>query len=333
MQTSKILDSIVDVLDVTILEKSKQQQDICSKIDGLNSGESILILSHLDPKLAYFDMIKGNGGYLSWDFLEQGPVFWKVLVRKSILTDDSTLGELVAADIRIADIFLKYGLDFCCGGKQSLKAACLAEQLDVNEIEEELQQLNQVAEHGKGMDYNRWQLDFLVDYIYNEHHLYWYKVDNEIAELMTKVVNHHVVQFPWLRQLSQLFDTLRTDLNVHFKKEEEVLFPYIKELVQCSENYVLNERMHRINVANPIVMMEADHQAAGVLLAKMRNVTTGYTLPVSACTSFQLLFHKLQALETDLHQHIHLENNILFPKALLLQRELLKINECTPSNH
>ena len=314
----------VDTMDLTMLKMKQQQNEMSKRLSDLMQGQSVIILSYQDPQFIYLKVPQAIEVYFSWEYLEKGPVLWKVVVRKNRVDEGPSLGELVASDIRIADIFLKYCLDFCCGGKKSLAFACKEKQLDLNKIESELKNLDQIKQSGKAVQYNRWKLDFLVDYIFNEHHLYWYNEENAIAELMTKVVNHHGKNYPMLYSLGQLFETLKAELNVHFKIEEQVLFPYIKELAKLKDNLIEKERMVFITIANPIQMMEIDHEAAGALLAEMRKVTDGYELPKRACNSFQLLFHKLQNLESDLHQHIHLENNILFPKALLLQNEILK---------
>ena len=236
---------------------------------------------------------------------------------------EPTVGELAASDMRKAEVFKNHGIEFCCGGKKSLKEACEESNLDMVEIEKEL--IKATTESRKAsFDFNRWEIDFLADYIYNEHHRYWYDEEPVISELVQKVAGHHGAVHPELIKLADLYTILRHELNAHFLKEERVLFPHVKELVKAKQTHTSPSPTGIQNISEPLQMMGADHEAAGGLLADLRKVTNDYTLPADACNSFGLLYHKLKALEEDLHQHIHLENNILFPKAALLHKELVQ---------
>lgn len=243
-----------------------------------------------------------------------------------IINDQPTLGEIAASDVRKAEVLKKYGFDFCCGGKQTLRQACKELNIDAAQVRKELYDIPQQQSRSNSFDFNRWEPDFLADYIYNEHHKYYYDEAPLIAGLMEKVVNHHATSHPFLQNLSALYSTLQNELSAHFFKEERVLFPLIKQLVDARRQNIVLQQNDIINLAAPLKAMEADHEAAGGLLAQIRSITTNYTLPANACNSFKLLYDKLIALEEDLHQHIHLENNILFAKALLLEKELLNIN-------
>ena len=131
------------------------------------------------------------------------------------------------------------------------------------------------------------------------------------------------IKHPFLQKLSAMFKTLQSELSAHFLKEEKIIFPHIKNLVNAKKTNTAPVMDGIDNIQTPLQVMEADHEAAGGLLAEMRALTNGYTLPADACNSFALLYHKMKALEEDLHQHIHLENNILFAKAAKLEKELL----------
>jgi regulator of cell morphogenesis and NO signaling len=313
-------------LNVTLLEPKLKHPTIFKHFDSLKPGEAFYILNDHDPKPLYYQLIAERGNVFSWKYEEQGPLWWKVLIKKNNADEGPTLGELAAADIRKAEVFKKYGLDFCCGGKKSLKQACEENNLDAAKIEKELQEASQTRSTGTSFDFNRWGIDFLADYIYNEHHRYWYDEEPVISDLLKKVVSHHGPTHPELEKVASLYTTLRQELNAHFMKEERVLFPHIKELVRAkaTRSFVMPTGIKNIN--EPLQMMEADHEAAGEILVELRKVTNDYTHPEDACNSFGLLYHKLKSLEEDLHQHIHLENNILFPKALLLHKELEKMN-------
>lgn len=239
-----------------------------------------------------------------------------------IESEGITLGKLVAKDIRNAEVFKRHGLDFCCGGKKSLKQACEEIDLDIAIIEKELHAATQTQSSKASFDFNRWGLDFLADYIFNEHHQYWYDEEPVISDLLKKVVNHHGATHPELRKLDTLFATIQQALNVHFAKEEQIIFPHIKNLVEAKKTSTPLKQDVINDIEGPLQMMEAEHEAAGDLLEQVRRITNNYTPPADACNSFTLLYHKLSALEEDLHQHIHLENNILFVKAAKLEKEL-----------
>lgn len=239
---------------------------------------------------------------------------------------EPTVGELAAADIRKAEVFKKYGLDFCCGGKKSLRQACEEKNINLSQIEKELQEVSQQRMPSKGFDFNRWEIDFLADYIYNEHHKYYYEEAPVIAGLMEKVVNHHCAAHPYLKNIAVWYSALREELDLHFTMEEKIFFPYIKQLAQAKRTNTPVTEGYVQDISEPLQMMEEDHEAAGQILCEINGLTNQYTPPEDACNSFTLLYHKLKTLEDDLHQHIHLENNILFPKAILLEKELKKLN-------
>lgn len=230
-----------------------------------------------------------------------------------------TVGAIAAKDIRTAPIFAKYGIDFCCGGRKSLRQACEEKGISITEISEELDSLSGVAE--TNLDYAGWDVVFLSDFIYNQHHKFFYREDLAIKELMQKVVAHHAEAYPFLNELRRAYMLLSIDLHAHFKKEEQLVFPYIKTL----EDVKLHKKTSLLATVAPLVgpleLMESDHEEAGEVLRTIRILTNVYAHPIDACGSFKLLYKKLEDLETDLHLHIHLENNILFPAALQLERE------------
>jgi regulator of cell morphogenesis and NO signaling len=217
-------------------------------------------------------------------------------------------------------VFKKYGIDFCCGGKKSLKQACEEKGLDVEIVEAELE--NPVQATSSANDYNRWEPDFLADYVYNQHHLYYYNELPVLKGLITKVTQHHGGNHPELKYLYSLFAQLVQELDTHFMKEEKVVFPFIKALVAAKRTGDFEALNNQPSITDPIRIMEVDHDAAGEILTEMNKLSNDYTPPVDACNSYQFLYKKLKDLEEDLHQHIHLENNILFPKALKLEKEL-----------
>lgn len=311
--------STIDSLFVPDLQPALKHPTIFRKFDSLSSGEAFVIINDHDPKPLYYQLLAERGNIFSWDYLEQGPEIWKVHIKKNDAATGETVGQIAAKDIRKAEVFKKYGIDFCCGGKKSLKQACEEKGLDLLAVESALENINEVK---VAENFDRWNPDFLADYIFNKHHQYYYDEAPIIAELVTKVTDHHGEKHPELQEVYRLFVTLAQELNAHFAKEEKILFPFIKALVRAKQTGDVDELRNQFSIAGPVQMMEADHDAAGEILVELSEVTSGYTAPADACNSFKFLYRKLNELEDDLHQHIHLENNILFPKALALEKEL-----------
>lgn len=234
---------------------------------------------------------------------------------------NKTVGEIVKDDFRAADIFSNHGIDFCCGGKISLAEACVNNNCNESKLISELEALpqsNVPAQH----DFDNWALPFLADYIVNVHHEYVRAAIPQILPLAEKVANVHGDHHPEVIRINSLFQDLADELNMHLKKEEMVLFPYIKELAAVqSAGQNLDDSCFG-SVASPISVMEAEHENAGAILKEMSILSSNYSVPEDGCNTYRVLYGKLKAFEDDLHRHIHLENNILFPKAIELERTL-----------
>jgi len=314
--------SSIESLFVPDLQPALKHPTIFRKFDALNEGESFVIINDHDPKPLYYQLLAERGNIFSWEYLEQGPEIWKVYIKKNQPVEGETVGQIAAKDIRKAEVFRKYGIDFCCGGKKSLKQACEEKGLLLADIEIALEGARATAKIVE--NYDRWSPDFLADYIFNKHHQYYYDEAPVIYELVMKVANHHGERYPELLQVYKLYTNLSKELDEHFAKEEKILFPFIKALVLSKQTGNVQEVQSQFSLSAPIQMMETDHEAAGEILAELSAVTNQYTPPQDACNSFQFLYQKLKELDEDLHQHIHLENNILFPKALALEKELRK---------
>jgi regulator of cell morphogenesis and NO signaling len=217
-------------------------------------------------------------------------------------------------------VFEKFGIDYCCGGGKSLREACEAANL----APDKLLALLQAAGQGKGTngnkDWNSEPLADLIDHIVESHHAYTREELDRLDPLLAKVCSVHGQRHPELLRIRQLFGGLSQELTMHMMKEEQVLFPYISRM----EEAVL-ERRPVIppmfgTVQNPVQMMMQEHDDAGQALHEMRELSASYTPPQDACVSFQTLYRALDEFERDLHQHIHLENNILFPRAVEMER-------------
>ncbi|MCC6722428.1 MAG: iron-sulfur cluster repair di-iron protein [Bacteroidia bacterium] len=312
-----------NILDVTLIEPREKHPTIFAKFDLLKEGESLTIHNDHDPKPLYYQLLGERGNIFTWEYLEEGPEWWKVRISKRISGEkDETLGQIAAKDLRKALVFKKYGIDFCCGGKKTVKEACEAKGLDVTQIEKELQETEKSIPNANNLPFNDWSIDFLADYIVNTHHTYVRKNLPELVFYANKVSRVHGSRHPELIKINQCVEEINNELNSHMQKEEIVLFPYVKQLVAAKNSGEALPSSHFGTVRGPINMMEMEHELVGKNLEEIKKLTINYTLPADACMSYSMLYRLLEEFESDLNIHIHLENNILFPKAIEIESEL-----------
>lgn len=233
-----------------------------------------------------------------------------------------SLAQIVNSNHRAASVFEKYHLDFCCKGKRSLEQACAEQQLSVSKVTEDLENVFIKDNNGVPIDFNKMDLIQLSDYIVHTHHAY---VKNEMPQIqayLQKVSSKHGDRHPDLYKIFQIFNAVKEEMDGHMKKEELVLFPRIKELQKLANNENARLQLNIGYLQSPITVMEQEHDHAGNLLNEIRILSNNYAPPQDACTTYRLCFAALKAFELDLHQHVHLENNILFPKAIEILRGL-----------
>jgi regulator of cell morphogenesis and NO signaling len=232
------------------------------------------------------------------------------------LTPESTVAEIAAASPATIAVFQHHHIDFCCGGKIPLEQACRARSLDVDAVLADLR--TAVAPPAAEPDWNVAPLRDLIGHIQRRYHEPLRRELVRLAELLEKVVSRHGGHLPdRLQPLQQTFERLKTELLAHMAKEDEVLFPVVVALENGAPSPVPHVREW---IASPIAMMEMEHGEAGAALASIRELTDGFAPPAWACPTFRGLYYGLAQLETDMHVHVHLENNILFPRAIQLAR-------------
>lgn len=306
-----------NVLDVTRIEPRLKHPTIFEHFDALDAGEGFSIANDHDPRPLYYQLLGERGNIFTWEYLENGPEHWTVHIAKPAAKESGekqeTIGEIAAKDIRKAEAFKKLGIDFCCGGKKTVKQAIAEVGVSEEELEAELAKVAENKDGGVTHEFDKWDLGFLADYIYNVHHRYIRENSPILEQLAEKVAMRHGAENPELKDLVAVVHNLTADLHSHIQKEEKILFPLIKQLEQGSAT-------SSIGVDGPIAKMEAEHEDAGDELRTLRQLTKDYALPAGACNSYTYLFHKLEEFENDLFHHIHLENNILFPKAIALEK-------------
>ena len=309
------------VIDVPSLEPRLKHPTIFKTFDQLQPGESLIIHNDHDPKPLYYQLKSERGDVFTWNYLQNGPQWWDIKVTRLGTESNETLGEIVAKDLRKAEVFKKYGIDFCCGGKKTVRQICLEKGLDPIVIEKELQQVVQGGNATSTHNFNEWNPDFLADYIVNIHHRYVRKYLPEIMGYAIKVAQVHGDRHNELREIKELVEEVRDEMMEHMVDEENILFPMVKEIVNAKKS---NSKLSfGKNKFSEIVMTtEEEHDHVGRAMEKIRALSDNYSIPSDACTSYKLLYKMLEEFENDLFTHIHLENNILFPKAIEIEKTL-----------
>lgn len=241
------------------------------------------------------------------------------------LSRTRTIGEIAAENPVTIRAFEKFGIDYCCGGKRTLEDACSKVGVQLEDVESYLRRIERFQRNEKTSNLNNAGLIEVVRYIVDKHHVFTKNEIQRLDNLITKVCKSHCGNHPELLRLNILFQRLCEELIPHLMKEEQILFPYIEKLVEACEHKSLFIEPSFITVLNPLQVMSKEHDKAGDLLSSMRKVTNNYALPDDACNSYRALYYGLEEFERDLHQHIHTENNILFPRAIELEKSLRKM--------
>ena len=237
-----------------------------------------------------------------------------------ILSLDKKVRDLALEMPQATRVLEKLKIDYCCGGDQPLGEACATAGIEVANLERMLEEAGQAEVQGNGaLDFQQATLSELIGHILDKHHVYTKSEMTRLEPLIDKVIGAHGENHPELRQIGEVFQRLCADLKPHMFKEEQILFPYILEMERSS----LQNRPAPFapfgTVNNPVRMMMMEHETVGDILRELRALSSNYTVPADGCISYQTLYQALEAFEQDLHLHIHLENNILFPRAIELE--------------
>ncbi len=237
-----------------------------------------------------------------------------------MIMENRTVGSYVAQDFRTAAIFNKYGIDFCCKGGRTLDEVCDKKKIRKADVEDELDRLlSQKAENN--IDFRQWPLDLLADYIEKTHHRYVEEKIPVLLQFLNKLCKVHGDRHPELFAINELFIGCAEELSQHLKKEELVLFPFIRKMVDATISGRELDTPHFGSVQNPVAMMMHEHDGEGERFRKIAALTNNYTPPADACNTYKVTYAMLKEFEEDLHKHIHLENNILFPSAVVLEQK------------
>jgi regulator of cell morphogenesis and NO signaling len=232
------------------------------------------------------------------------------------LSENTKVSEVINFNFKTTEIFEKHGIEFCCGGKKSLSQACSNKNISLDDL------LNELKAFSYDNDIvNEWAPDFLIDYIINVHHLYLKKYLPKINEHVKTVTAKHSGKFPEVIDLAYEFDELKKELEDHMRKEETILFPYIKTLAGIESGKSEFTVPPFGSIDNPISVMEREHAEAGNSLENIKRLTNNFTVEDSYCNTHRITYYELEDLYKDLHRHINLENNLLFPKGKMLEEK------------
>jgi regulator of cell morphogenesis and NO signaling len=231
---------------------------------------------------------------------------------------ESSVGELVADRPELGTVFEQLGIDYCCGGKRNLAEACQDAEISVESLIARLEAANATDRSGTEIDPSILTLSELIGHIVTTHHEYLRKTLPQLNKMVAKVAEAHGERNPKMTKLPEVMAGFIDEIMSHMMKEERMLFPAICQLEQSPAG----TRLPFGSVANPIGVMESEHESAGRALEQFRTLTDDYTVPEWGCNTYRSLVHELSVLEQDMHQHIHKENNILFPKAIALEKTL-----------
>ena len=229
------------------------------------------------------------------------------------VTGETTVGEIVAGDFRAAAVFHEFGIDFCCGGRRSLSDACQERKIDTDVVLDAVTRALSVASSAPRFD--EWSPETLIGFIVGNHHEYVRRALPSLTAHTQKLAAVHGSRHPELHEVARLTSSIADEMTSHMAKEERILFPFIARMSEAARDGRPAPEAPFGSIDNPIRMMEHEHDAAGAAMARIRELTGGYTVPADGCMTYRVCLKELEAFEQDLHAHVHLENNILFPNA------------------
>lgn len=244
------------------------------------------------------------------------------------IDQDTLVADIVRNDYRTADVFRKYGIEYCCGGKWPLRIACESRHLEVAAIIKELENARRTIALPGDTKFEDWDTEFLVNYIINIHHTYLKNSLQSTAELLDAFAQDHQKEFSYLAEVATVFNDLVKEMLPHLQYEEQFIFPYIRQIAHAFHNKESYAGLLVRTLRKPIEnFMFHEHESVNKMLNRLRELTSDYTLPSKYCLNHKVVFLKLREIDNDLVQHVHLENNILFPRAIKMEQELLQKKE------
>ncbi|MGZ3923741.1 MAG: DUF542 domain-containing protein [Flavisolibacter sp.] len=238
---------------------------------------------------------------------------------------NKTVADIVRTDYRTADVFKKYGISCCDDSHQSLLETCTSRNLDYNAILNELSKATRTITISNSLHFSEWKVSFLIDYITNVHHAYMHMEIPSIESSLVSFMDTHKKKQPEINKILFLFRELSVLLMTHSRHEEEIIFPYIRQI----ENTFLRKETYGNlfvrTLRKPLSNIEKEHEVIMSILKEIQSLSNNYTCPSSGCADQSAIYHKLNEFHVDMEQHTHLEDDILYPRAIEMEKELLQL--------
>jgi regulator of cell morphogenesis and NO signaling len=238
---------------------------------------------------------------------------------------DCAISDIVKLDYRTADVFIKYHLSYCCSGAISLKSACELKGIEIEQISNDLKEATRNLVLPNNLPYKEWKIDFLIDFITNIHHAYIYQTIPPLCSTLESFAKGHRTKYPELTRILELFTKLAEILLLHNRHEDEIIFPYIKQIDSAYQRKEPYGNLFVRTLRKPLHIIEKEHSQINGLLKDIKIETRRFTVPDKACLSYQVIIKKLEEAHINLLQHKFLENAILFPRAIAIEQKLLQL--------
>ena len=246
-------------------------------------------------------------------------------LKELTINEDSIVSEIVKHNYRTADVFRRHNIEYCCSGRWPLETVCDNTGIDFDELKKELDAAGRTVQVSHDLPYHTWNVDFLTGYIINVHHYYLRNSMPVTGDIVKHFAEGHEKKYPYMQEVYRLFEKLREDLMPHIGYEEEIIFPYICQVVHAHENNDSYAKLLVKTLRKPLdAMLQHEHNLLEAPVFKIRELTNNYIVPEGSCVSHKVALLRLKELDNDLMQHMYLENEVLFPKALNIEKELLQ---------
>jgi regulator of cell morphogenesis and NO signaling len=238
---------------------------------------------------------------------------------------NSIVSDIVKSNFHTADVFRRHDIEYCCGGRWPLEAVCHAKGIELDKLKKELTAASRVVYVSAGLPYHTWPVDFLTDYIVNVHHSYIRHSMPVTGDMLRHFAGKHEKKYPYLMEVRALYEKLEQDVLPHLAYEEEIIFPYICQVAHAYENNDSYARLLVKTLRKPLdALMQHEHTLLEAPMVTIRELTKNFAAPENACISHRVVLARLEELDNDLVQHLYLENQILFPTALRIEKEILQ---------
>ncbi len=242
-----------------------------------------------------------------------------------VINLSDSICNIVRSDYRTADVFNRYNISYCRDGQLTINQACADKKIESNQLISELNAVTRNIFLSNHTEFSRWEVGFLVDYILNVHHAYLHRVMPQLESGLRTVCHSHRNQYPELEKILEFFEDAEVLINAHLRHEEEIIFPYIKQIENAHKRKESYAHLFVRTLRKPLTNIETEHRRIRNVLNDLRIQANYFRLPSTACTQQHVVFSRLREWDADLEQHAWLENHLLFPKAILMEKELLQL--------